>query len=427
MKAIALVAGCLFGLMSGSGLAENWPQWRGPFLTGSTTESNLPDAFSKTENVLWSVPLPGQAHATPIVWDNAVFVNSPDADGNLLLLCLDRQTGKTLWQKQVSAGNRSKTRNNLASPSPMTDGKTVWTSFGTGDLAAYDFSGKEIWARHLTKEYGPFILNWLYGCTPLFYKGRIYVEVLRRGPADSFVLCLDPATGANIWRHVRPTDAVAESQEAYSTPMPCECGGKTQIVVVGGGYVTGEDAATGEELWRGGGLVNPTALSASRLVPSPLVADGLIFVCGPKRNPFMAFRQCSSGDLSSSGLAWTSEDFTTDVTTPLFYQDKLFVLNGDKQTMFCVEPASGKVKWQQSLGVREIFRASPTGADGKLYCLSEFGTAVVLSAADGKVLSTSSFSEGDLGDAGRTHATIAAAGGRLYLRTAGHLYCLGKK
>src|SRR5271154_2556574 len=195
LGAIALSASCLLALGAVSCQAENWPQWRGPFLDGSTTETNLPDTFSKTENVLWSAPLPGSAHATPIIWDDSVFINSPDADGNLLLLCLDRKTGKVRWQKQVSTGNRTKGRNNMASPSPVTDGKTVWTMFGTGDLAAYDFSGKELWTRHLTKEYDRFVINWLYGCSPLLYKNRLYVEVLRRGPSDSFVLCLDPQTG----------------------------------------------------------------------------------------------------------------------------------------------------------------------------------------------------------------------------------------
>jgi outer membrane protein assembly factor BamB len=424
---MALTASCLFGLAAVSARAENWPQWRGPFLNGSTTETNLPETFSKTENVLWSAPLPGPSSATPIVWDDSVFSNSPDADGNLLLLCLDRQTGKVRWQNQVCEGNKTIGRNNSASPSPVTDGTTVWTLFGTGDLAAYDFSGKELWTRHLTKEYGPFILNWIYGSSPLLYKGRLYVEVLRRGPADSFLLCLNPATGANIWRHVRKTDAIDESQEAYSTPMPCECAGGTQIIVVGGDYVTGEDAATGEELWRGGGLRNFHDLSTSRLVPSPLVADGLIFVCGAKRNPFLAFRQCGSGDITSNGLAWTSQKDSTDCVTPLFYQDKLFMLNGDRQMMVCFEPASGEVKWRQSLGVREIFRASPTGADGKLYCLSERATAVVLSAADGKVLSTIDMGEADSGGEGLSHATIAAAHGCLFVRSPGHLYCIARK
>ncbi len=422
-SAILLAAGWLFGLATLSCPAENWPQWRGPFLNGSTTESNLPDSFNKTENVLWTASLPGPSHATPIIWDDSVFINSPDADGNLLLLCLDGRTGKARWQKKAGTGNQTQGLNNSASPSPVTDGKTVWTLFGTGDLAAYDFSGKELWARHLTGEYGPLTIMWLYGSSPLLCKGQLYVEVLRRGPAKSFILCLDPNTGATIWRHIRPTDARVESREAYSTPIPCLCGGRTQIVVAGGNYVTGHDADTGEELWRGGGLMNPHEPSASRLVPSPVAGGGMIFVCSPRQGGrFMAFRSCASGDITSSGLAWSSFEVPTDCATPLFYQDKLFILDGDRQTMFCVEPASGKVLWCQPLGVNEVFRASPTGADGKIYCLGEDATAVVLSAADGKVLSTASMDEG-----GQTYATIAAAGGRLFVRAARRLYCIGKK
>jgi outer membrane protein assembly factor BamB len=414
-------------LAAASGMAANWPQWRGPELNGSTSETNLAATWSKTENVLWSAPLPGPSHATPIVWDDSVFVNTPDADANLVLMCLDRHSGAVRWQKQVGVGNSSKGRNNMASPSPVTDGNTVWTLFGTGDLAAFDFSGKQLWARSLTKEYGRFVFNWIYGSSPMFYKGRLYVEVLRRMPGESFLLCLDPQTGSNIWRHVRPTDAVRESQEAYSTPMPSECGGRTEIIVAGGDYVTGHDAATGEELWRGGGLRNFDHRGDARLVPSPVVAEGMVFVCGAKRNPFLAFHDCGKGDITTNGLAWSSTEYSTDVTTPLFYQDKLFMLDGDRQLMVCFEPKTGKVNWQQSLGVHEIFRASPTGADGKIYCFSEYATAVVLAADDGHVLSTVKMNEGDQTDEGLSHATITAAQGCLFVRAPAHLYCIAKK
>jgi outer membrane protein assembly factor BamB len=423
----ALAASCVFWLAAVSCPGGNWPQWRVPFFNGSTTETNLPESFSKTENVLWTAPLPGPAHATPIIWEDSVFINSPDAEGHLLLLCLDSQTGKARWQEQAAAGNRTRGRNNMASPSPVTDGKAVWTLFGTGDLAAYDFSGKELWARHLAGEYGPFDINWLYGSSPLLYQGRLYVEVLRRGSAESFVLCLDPATGSNIWRHVRSTDAIEESRDAYTTPMPCECGGRTQIVVAGANYVTGEDAATGEELWRGGGLENPRNPDSSRMVPSPVAGGGLIFVCGPKRNPLLAFHQCGTGDITSNGLAWSCPRFSTDCVTPLYYQNKLYMLDGDRQIMVCFDPASGAVQWRQSLGTHEIFRASPTGADGKIYCLSVNATAVVLSAADGKTLATGSMSEADPAGEELSHATIAAARGCLFVRAPDRLYCIGKK
>lgn len=430
MKAIRLVArAAAVWLILGAlaCFAANWPQWRGPFLNGSSPEANLPETWSKTENVLWSTPLPGPGHATPIIWDDTVFVTSPDADANLLLLCLDRSKGQIRWQKTVGIGNRARGRNNMASPSPVTDGKTVWVMFATGDLAAFDFAGKPLWSRNLTKEYGAFVLNWIYGSSPMLYKDRLYVEVLRRMPGESFLLCLDPQTGSNIWRHVRPTDAVAESQEAYSTPMPSECGGRTEIVVAGGDYVTGHDAETGEELWRGGGMRNFRHRGDSRLVPSPLLADGLVFVCGAKRNPFLAFHDCGKGDITTNGLAWSSSEYSTDCATPLFYQNKLFMLDGDKQIMVCFDPLTGHVQWKQSLGTTEIFRASPTGADGKLYCFSEYATAVVMSAADGKVLATIPMGEGAQTDEGLSHSTIAAAQGCLFLRTPTMLYCIGKK
>jgi outer membrane protein assembly factor BamB len=425
--AFSRAIGVLICLVAGAGFAANWPQWRGPFFNGSTTETNLPDSWSQTENVLWSTPLPGPGHATPIIWEDTVFVTSPDPDANLLLFCLDRSNGAIRWKTTVGVGNRIKGRNNMTSPSPVTDGKTVWALFGTGDLAAYDFSGKQLWARSLTKEYGPFVLNWLYGSSPLLYKDRLYIEVLRRKPGESFLLCVEPQTGSNIWRHVRPTDASAESQDAYSTPMPSECGGRTEIVVAGGDYVTGNDAATGEEIWRGGGLRNPRHRSDGRLVPSPLLADGLVFVCGPKRNPFLAFHNCGQDDITTNGLAWSDAEDSTDCATPLFYRGKLFILDGDRQVIVCMEPATGKVIWRQSLGIRDIFRASPTGADGKIYCLSEYATAVVLSAADGRVLQTIKMGGADQTDGGLSHATIAVSQGCLFVRAPDHLYCIGKK
>ncbi|MGZ4989090.1 MAG: outer membrane protein assembly factor BamB family protein, partial [Limisphaerales bacterium] len=142
--------------------AENWPQWRGPLLNGSTTEKNLPEKWTTTENVLWTAPMAGPSHATPAVWGDSVFVTSPDENKNLLAFCVDRKTGKVRWQKQVATGDRTSGRNNMASPSPVTDGKTVFFMFGTGDLAAYDFKGKQLWARNICKENGKFSILWLY-------------------------------------------------------------------------------------------------------------------------------------------------------------------------------------------------------------------------------------------------------------------------
>lgn len=381
--------------------------------------------------------MPGPSHATPAVWGDNVFVTSPDADKNLWVICVNRKDGKVRWKQQVGTGDKTIGRNNMASPSPVTDGKTVWVMFGTGDLAAYDFSGKQLWARNLCKEGGKFSIMWIYGSSPLFYKDRLYIQVLQQNPVpsgyshvqdgrptrESYLLCVDPKTGKDIWKHLRATDATGESQEAYSTAMPSEIHGKTEIVLVGGDYVTGHDAKDGTELWRGGGLNKAQQKSYSRIVPSPLIAKGLVIVSGPKRMPVLAYKDGGKGDITQSGLAWTYKDYPTDCVTPLFYQDKIFVLDGDKQMMSCLEPESGKVLWQQSLGVRHVFRASPTGADGRLYCFSEHATAVVMDAKDGHVISKAVMEEG--GES--THATIAVSQGRLFIRGAKNLYCIGKK
>src|SRR5580658_6049964 len=130
------IVGLLASQSGSPASAENWPNWRGPALNGSTTETNLPDRWSRTENVAWVAPLPGRGGATPVIWEDSVFLPCPDADGNLLLLCINSKDGKIRWQKTVAPGNDVNGKNNMASPSAATDGKLVVAMFGTGDLAA---------------------------------------------------------------------------------------------------------------------------------------------------------------------------------------------------------------------------------------------------------------------------------------------------
>jgi len=422
------------GVFAAAVQAENWPQWRGPYFDGSTTEKSLPVEWSKTEHVAWASPLPGHSGATPVVWDDSIFVSSPDPQNNLLLLCLNRKDGKVRWQKVVGTGDRDKGRNNMASPSPVTDGKSVFVLFGTGDLAAFDFSGKELWTRSLAKDYGRFAINWLYGSSPLLCQGRLYIQVIQQTPVpadyaqaqdgkpdrDSYLLCLDPKTGTNLWRHVRPTDATSEAMEAYSTPIPCGGRNGTEILVVGGDYTTAHSPETGAEIWRCGGL-NERKQEYWRIVPSPVAAGGLIIACGPKRDPVLGIRDGGKGLVTDTHIAWRFREFPSDCATPLFYQSKLFVLDGDRQMITCLEPQTGEKLWQGNLGLREIFRASPTGADGKIYCVSENGTVVVLDAGPAfKVLATIR-----MGDA-PVRSSIAVAGGQLFIRTARILYCIGR-
>ncbi len=431
----------LQGLLAAAGLVaavsaargENWPQWRGPFLNGSTSETNLPTKFSETENVLWTTPLPGSSGATPVVWADRIFLPSVDAStSDLLALCIDATNGKVLWRHKAGK-DRPNARNNMASPSAITDGKSVWFYYGTASLFAFDLDGKELWSRDLEKDHGHNALMFGYSSSPLLYKGKLYVIAIRNKrqnaygtapPSDkvseSYLLAIDPQTGKDLWRHVRDTDAVAEAQESYSTPIPREVGGRAEILIFGADYLTAHDPDTGKELWRWGGY-NPTKIFHWRTVPSPLVAGDLIVVAGPKYSTLFAIRPTGQGRLGDEAVAWRFHKRVPDASTPLLYKGRLYFLDDDRRIITCADPATGQVKWQGELQGRGVIRASITGADDKLYIISELREATVLAAGDEfKVLHTTK-----LGATGRafTRSTIVAAGGRLLIRTGENLYC----
>ncbi len=442
MKLYALIAACALTLAA---QAENWPQWRGPAFNGTTTEKGLPEKFSMTEGVKWSLDLPGISGATPVVWGDRIFVMSPDPAKDQWLLCVNRADGKVLWKRSIAAGMLDKGRGNSTSPSPVTDGKHVWALVGTGQLAAFTMEGEPAWQRDLGKDYGAFNIMWVYGSSPLLHGGKLYVQVLQRSPADggypgvkdkgdreSYVVAMDPATGKNLWKQVRPTDAVMESMESYATPIPHVVGGKTQILVVGGDVLTGHDPETGVELWRGGGFNNKKGKGGGewmRIVPSPVSAGDLAFACGPKQSAAIAYKTDGKGDISESGQAWVfDERKTPDCSTPAYADGKLYVFDGDAQVMSCLDAKTGAKVWQKALELdrtkgKEVFRSSPSLADGKLYSVGERGTVIVQSAADGTVLHTTKMQEG--GQEG-VRSSIAISGGNLFIRTTEKLWCIGK-
>ncbi len=434
MKTLQLLAVALFATSLAH--AENWPQWRGPAFNGTSSETGLPASWTK-ETVKWSTPLPGPSGATPAVWGDHVFLTSPDAEKNLLLFCLDRTSGKVRWQKQISTGAINKGKGNMASPSPVTDGKLVWALFGNGAVAALDFDGQIVWQRNLGEEYGRFSVNWIYGSSPLLYDGRLYIQVLQRNPAppdypglaggsperESYLLAVDPKTGKNIFKVTRTSEARLESQESYATPMPhLGADGKAQLLIVGGNCLTGHDPATGRELWRGYGL-NPKDGEWMRLVPSAVSAAGLAIVAGPKKEPLLAFKTDGRGDVTVSGLAWKIDDRSApDVCTPAFYNGKLFVLNGDTKTLFCLDPKTGEKKWQGALDTKMVIRSSPVVADGKVYIMDEKGTVFVCGTGD----EFQQLARIEMGDNEGSRAGIAISQGQLFIRTTQALYCVGK-
>lgn len=422
-------------LLVQSSFAANWPHWRGPNFNGSTDEKGLPESWSKTENVVWKAPLPGPSGSSPVIWGDHVFVSTPDAQKNLNLIALNRKDGSVRWQKQVGIGDRNAgPRSNMTSPSPVTDGKVVVALYGTGDIAAFDFEGKELWKRNLGAESGKFAIMWLYGSSPTIYEGKLYVQVLQTTPVpegythardgketrDSFLLCVDPATGKDIWKQVRNSEARQESKESYATPIPFEGPNGKEILVLGGDCITGHDAKTGAELWRAGGL-NPKNDPWWRIVPSPVAGGGVILASAPKRDPVYAFTAGGKGNITETHLAWKLTENPTDWSTPLFYKNRFYVLDGDRHALTCVKPESGEKIWQTKIEVRDPIWSSPLGADGRIYLISEGGTAFVVDAEEGKVTSTIPMSEGP------ARSSIVASRGHLFVRTAENLYCIGKK
>lgn len=419
-------------------LAADWPNWRGPAYNGSSPESGLPETFSKTENFKWSLELAGAAASTPIVSGNHVFLTSTDENTKTLwAYAVERGSGKILWKHEVGSGIARDNRSNYASPSPVTDGKLVYFFFGNGELIAHDFEGKRVWSRNIQKDYGEFAFQWTFSTSPILFEGRLYLQVLQRdvpangrgrtdGPNESYLLALDPASGKELWRHIRPAEARMESLEAFSTPTPFEFNGRKEILITGGDCVTAHDPVTGRELWRWG-TWNPTRITHWRLVPSPVAAGAVVLACAPKGSPVYAVKAGLSGTLSDNDLAWvsTEREVSSDVSTPLYYQGSIYLLNSDRKTLSRIEPGSGKILWTGELSSRAKFESSPLGADGRIYMMNHEGEVYVARAGGDEFKLLHQVNLGADGDRD-LRASLIAAHGQLFVRTGRTLYSFQK-
>ncbi len=432
--------GLVVAMLAGQGVAgENWAQWRGPQFNGSTDETNLPATWSKTDGIAWARRMPGPSASTPIVWGDRVFTSAVSAGGDLLAMCLETRTGKVLWSHKTGKARKFRAgRHNAASPSAVTDGRGVYFLYGTGDLAGFDVKGKRLWSRQLEADYGRFIIKWGYGSSPLLYDGRLYVVVLqnrkpgrydaenksgltdkRKAPLESFLLAIDPKTGKTLWRHVRPSDADDEGDESYATPMPFEGGGRKQIILHGGEYVTGHDAATGAELWRW--EFSPVNREVwQRTVSSAATDGGRIYVGRARWRGLYCLAPTGTGRMTDSIVKWKHEKHSTDACGPLVYRGRVYLLSGAKRTLACLDQKTGRLVWVTKLKASGEFRCSPTGADGKIYFMSMSGEVFVVEAGDTfKQLAKIELKE-------RTcFSSISAAAGRLFVRTPRYVYCVG--
>lgn len=418
-------------LLSASALqAEDWAQWRGPSFNGSSPEKGLPSQWSQTENVAWSVDLPGPSAATPVVSNGKVFVSSTDsAKDTLKAMCFDEKTGKLLWSHDAGHGVSQDTRSTYSAPSPATDGKIVAFFYGNGEMVVYDVDGNKKWEDN----FGPFSFMWTFSSSPVLYDGTLYLQILQRDEpvrgkgsrgSKSFILALEPATGKTKWRHLRPSKAVAESLESFATPIPFLYQGRKELLVVGGDAITGHDLTTGEEFWRWE-TWNPEKIGHWRHVPSPVAGDGVILVCAPKRDPIYAVAAGGNGDLSDDALLWVSKSeriLSSDVPTPAFYDGDFFVLSDVRKGLSRVEPRTMKIKWTINTPGYAKYEASPLAADGKIYLINFDAQVVVVDAATGKIINTIPM-EDDARD--KVRSSVIAANGKLFIRTNKKLFCIG--
>lgn len=415
-------------------LSADWPQWRGPNFNGSSPETGLPSQWTR-ESAAWALAMPGPSASTPVILGGHVFTSTVDAENKTMhALAIERATGKVLWDRRTGDGISRDDRSNFSSPSPIASPERVIFFYGNGTLVAFDHAGQELWKRSITADYGDFAFQWTFASTPLLHNGKLYVQVLQRNAAvhgrgkedaESYLLALDPATGKTLWRHVRPSEAVAESLEAFSTPIPFTHQGRTELLISGGDCLTGHNPETGAELWRWG-TWNPNKIGHWRLVPSPVAGGGVVLACAPKGSPIYAIQAGGQGVLPESSITWTSaqnRDVTADVPTPLFYQNDFFILNDLKGILSRIDPRTGQPRWSTPLPGRKKFETSPTGADGKIYVMNFAGEVVVVDATEGKVLSAI-----PMGEPGEdmVRSTIAVAQGQIFIRTNKKLFCIGR-
>lgn len=407
---------------------SEWPNWRGPLGNGISNETNPPLHWNREDNVLWSMPLPGPAGATPVVWGDRIFLTSVGKNGkDLLLLCADT-SGKLLWTRKVGAGNEAVRgdEGNFASPSPSTDGQHVWTFMANGLLACYDMEGNEIWKKDLQKEYGAFDIQFGLSSSPLLDGNRLYVQLIHgpwnHDPHKGLIVALDKKNGNEIWKHERVTDAIDECKHSYTSPVLYEDENQRFLVTLGADYCIANRLEDGSEIWRCGNL-NPknTYNNTLRFVASPACSPGLIVVPTAKKGKVVGIRPDGEGDITDSEqfVAWTLPRNTPDVPSPVIH-DGLVYLCRENGNLLTLDAETGEIVYEERT-TRDRHRSSPVFAGGNIYLTARNGViTVVRSGRDFKIVA-----KNDLGEP--ITASPVFVDGRLYLRTLKSLYAIGPK
>lgn len=445
MKKAILTCICLAPLMAWAveepaDPVHYWSQWRGPLGTGAAPHGDPPVAWSETENIRWKVDLPGQGHASPIVWGDRVFIVTAIETDQALpqeeqveeeeapsghwrpdpklpkqvyqfdILALDRQSGAVLWQRtarEEPPHEGTHQDGSWAPASPVTDGERVYAHFGSRGLYCYDMAGELLWSTDLGDMTTR--LSFGEGASPALHGDAIVVNWDHEG--ESFIVALDKRTGAERWRVER------DEHTTWSTPLIVEHAGRSQVIVNATNRVRSYDLQSGALIWECGGMtVNP--------IPTPVAVDGVVYVMsGFRGNALLAIRlDGAEGDITGSeSIVWSYDRDTPYVPSPLLYGDALYFLKGNNGILSCLDAKTGAERFgpQRLEGIEGIY-ASPVGAGDRVYITGRNGTTLVLKRGPKyEVLSSNALDD-------NFNASPAIAGDALFLRGERALYCIAR-
>jgi outer membrane protein assembly factor BamB len=395
-------------ILASSASAENWPCWRGERLDGTSLEKDVPVHWSGTSNVVWKTELPGVGHASPIVWEDKVFtVTALPSTEERVLLCLDRTSGKVLWQKTVVKAplERIHQLNSHASSTPSTDGKLVYVAFldkAEMLVAAYDFTGKEVWSVRP----GPFASMHGFCSSPILYKDKVIVNGDHDG--NSYIAALSREDGKTLWKTPRKNHT-----RSYCVPLIRNLSGKTQMVLSGDKSVASYDPNSGKEIWY---MDGPTEQFVASVVYNPR-ADLLFMTGGFPDHHILAIKPDGYGNITQAGkIRWRTNKGVSYVPSPISEGDYFLVVS-DSGVAHCFEAKTGQIMWQERTGSQH---ASLVSANGLVYFLNDEGVMTV--AKPGPKFER--IAENKLGE--KTFASPAISQGQMFIRGEKSLFCIGR-
>ena len=421
LRPSAFICGLLFACAISPVHAENWPGWRGPRGDGSSKETNVPLEWSGKEgsqrNIAWKVEIPGSGHASPIVWNDRVFVVTCEEERQeRLLLCFDKDTGEPLWRRTVlrSPLEKKHVLNSFASSTPATDGERVYVTFlqtdgsegqnalatpGVMVVVAYDFAGREIWK----KVSGTFSSMHGYCSSPVLFEDLLIVNGDHDG--DGYLVALNKSTGDVVWKTPRENNT-----RSYCTPIIREIDGRTQMVLSGDKCVASYDPRDGSRHWV---IDGPTEQFVASLVYNGKL---LFLTAGYPDKHMLAIDPRGSGNVTKSHIVWRTREACSYVPSPIA-AGEYFLITSDEGIGSCFDADSGKRLWKERLGTH--YSGSPVVVDGLVYFTSDDGvTKVVRPGTKLEVIA-----ENHLGE--DCYTSPAVSQGRLFIRGEKHLYCIG--